>query len=63
MRDYYLKLLELPSDATERDIKSAYRRLSKQYHPDRNTERDTSEKFIEITQAYNYLTEIEKYAY
>ncbi|MGB3586591.1 MAG: DnaJ domain-containing protein, partial [Tunicatimonas sp.] len=38
-------------------------RLSKQYHPDRNTEKDTSEKFIEITQAYNYLTNAEKYAY
>lgn len=63
MRDYYLELLELPPDATERDIKSAYRRLSKQYHPDRNPQEDSSKKFIEITQAYNYLTEVERYAY
>lgn len=63
MRDYYLEILELPPEATEREIKSAYRRLSKQYHPDRNPQQDTSEKFIEITQAYDYLTDIEKYAH
>ncbi|WKN40941.1 J domain-containing protein [Tunicatimonas pelagia] len=63
MRNYYLEILELSPEATEKDIKSAYRRLSKQYHPDRNPGEDTSERFIEITQAYNYLTDTKKYTY
>ena len=34
-KDYY-KILELPRTATEQDIKSAYRRLARKYHPDVN---------------------------
>ncbi|MEM6841760.1 MAG: DnaJ domain-containing protein [Bacteroidota bacterium] len=63
MREYYLEILELSPNATEREIKSAYRRLSKQYHPDRNPAADAKEKFIEITKAYDYLTNFEPTAY
>lgn len=56
MRNYYLKILKLPPDATEEEIKTAYRRLSKQYHPDRNPQPEAEDSFIAITEAYNYLT-------
>ncbi len=63
MRDYYLEILELAPGATEKDIKSAYRRLSKQYHPDRNPAADAEEKFIEINRAYDYLTSPERFVH
>ena len=56
MRNHYLEILELPSGATEKEIKTAYRRLSKKYHPDRNPQPEAEDKFIAITQAYDYLT-------
>ena len=45
-------ILGVARGATEKDIKSAYRKLAKQLHPDRNTDNPkAAEKFSEITQA------------
>ena len=54
--DYY-QILEVARDATAREIKSAYRKLAKRYHPDKNPERTAfAEKmFREVCNAYNTL--------
>ena len=54
--DYYA-LLGVPPGATTAQIKSAYRKLAKQYHPDVNTSSDAAERFREITEAYDTLTD------
>ena len=54
--DYYA-LLGVPPDATTAQIKSAYRKLAKQYHPDVNDSPDAAERFREITEAYDTLTD------
>ncbi|KAJ5942906.1 hypothetical protein N7516_003074 [Penicillium verrucosum] len=54
--DYY-KVLGLAKSASERDIKRAYRTLSKKYHPDKNPNDDTArERFVEIADAYDVLS-------
>jgi len=58
--DFY-KLLELDKTASEREIKKAYRRLSKQYHPDKNPGDDTAkEKFVAVAEAYECLVDEEQ---
>ena len=57
MKTHYLSILGLDETATEEDIKSAYRRLSKEYHPDVNPSPDAEAQFIKIKEAYEYLTE------
>ncbi|KAF7595041.1 DnaJ- protein scj1 [Aspergillus hancockii] len=55
-QDYY-KTLDLDKSASERDIKRAYRTLSKKYHPDKNPGDETArEKFVEISEAYDVLS-------
>lgn len=62
MADYY-ETLGVPRDATEDQIKKAYRRLALQYHPDRNEgSKEAEEKFKEITAAYEVLRDSEKRA-
>jgi len=52
-RDYY-EVLGLQKGASDDEIKKAYRKLSKQYHPDINKEPDAEAKFKEISETLNY---------
>ncbi|KAK1021651.1 DnaJ- protein scj1, partial [Friedmanniomyces endolithicus] len=53
--DYY-KLLGLDRDADDRQIKKAYRTLSKKFHPDKNPNDETAQKkFVDIAEAYDVL--------
>jgi molecular chaperone DnaJ len=59
-RDYY-EILGISRTATEQEIKSAYRKLAMQHHPDRNSgSADSEEKFKECTEAYSVLIDSEK---
>ncbi len=55
-KDYY-HILGVPRDATDEQIKKAYRKLAMQYHPDRNQGKENwaNEKFKEINEAYGVL--------
>lgn len=59
--DFY-EVLGVPRDADEKQIRQAYRQLSKQYHPDKNQSPDAHEKFIQIGEAYEVLSDKEKKA-
>lgn len=56
----YYDILGLGKDASPEDIKSAYRKLAKQYHPDINKEPGAAEKFKEINEAYECLSDPNK---
>ncbi|MBY8987360.1 MAG: J domain-containing protein [Candidatus Lokiarchaeota archaeon] len=57
----YYKILEVEEDASEEEIKLAYRRLAKRYHPDLNkTDPNAKEKFIELHEAYDTLSDPQK---
>lgn len=56
MRDYY-EILGVERAASDDDIKRAYRKLAMQYHPDRNQSADAEERFKEIAEAYEVLSE------
>jgi molecular chaperone DnaJ len=58
-RDYYT-VLGIARGASDDEIKKAYRKLALQYHPDRNGAPDASEKFKEVTEAYQVLSDPEK---
>ena len=58
-KDYY-KTLGVPKSASEDDIKSAYRKLAKQYHPDKNSATGAEAKFKDINEAYEVLGDLEK---
>lgn len=60
-RDYY-EVLGLPRNATTEDIKKAFRKLAFQYHPDRNHDSGASDKFKEINEAYEVLSDADKRA-
>jgi molecular chaperone DnaJ len=62
MADFY-GILGVARDATEEDIKQAYRRLATKWHPDRNEgSKESEERFKEITEAYDVLRDPEKRA-
>jgi len=54
--------LEVSSNASEAEIKKAYRKLARKYHPDVNKDKDAEEKFKEINAAYEILSDKEKKA-
>ena len=58
-KDYY-GVLGVPRDATTEDIKRAYRKLARQYHPDVNPDPGAHDRFKEITAAYEVLTDDQK---
>jgi len=60
-RDYY-EVLGVPRDADDNAIKGAYRRLARQYHPDVNKAADAEERFKEINEAYEVLSDADRRA-
>lgn len=61
-RDYY-KVLDVPKNASEADIKKSYRRLAMKFHPDRNPgDKEAEESFKEAKEAYEVLTDAQKRA-
>ena len=58
-KDYY-EVLGVSKNADEKEIKSAFRRLAKKYHPDLNKEPDAAEKFKEVQEAYEVLSDENK---
>ncbi len=58
-RDYY-DILGVPRSASADDIKRAYRKLAKKYHPDRNKEADAEKQFKQVQQAYETLKDPKK---
>ena len=60
-RDYY-EALGVGRNASDDELKAAFRKLARQYHPDVNKEADSEEKFKEINEAYGVLSDKDKRA-
>jgi curved DNA-binding protein len=60
-KDYY-KILGVERGAGDEDIKKAYRRLARKYHPDVSKEANAKEKFQEVSEAYETLRDKDKRA-
>ena len=60
-KDYY-KVMGVARDATEAQIKQAYRKLARKYHPDVSKEKDAEARFKEVGEAYEVLRSPEKRA-
>jgi DnaJ homolog subfamily B member 5 len=58
-KDYY-KALGIAKTATDDEIKKAYRKLALKFHPDKNKEPGAEEKFKEIAEAYEVLSDKKK---
>lgn len=59
-KDYY-KILEVDRNSSQDEIKKAFRKLAKKYHPDLNpNDNKAQEKFKEINEAYEVLGDVEK---
>lgn len=54
MKNYY-KILGIGMEASQMDVKKAFRKLALKYHPDRNKEANAAQKFIEVTEGYEVL--------
>jgi DnaJ family protein B protein 6 len=57
-KDYY-EILEIPKNASEADIKKAYRKLALKWHPDKNpdNQKEAEKRFKEISEAYEVLSD------
>src|SRR5690625_6526634 len=60
-RDYY-DVLGVDKNATKQEIRRAYRAKARKYHPDVNKAEDAKEKFIEVKEAYEVLSDDQKRA-
>jgi len=61
MNKGYYEILGVPRSSSEKEIKQAYRKLARQYHPDVNkNDKDSEEKFKQINEAYEVLSEPSK---
>jgi DnaJ-class molecular chaperone len=58
-KDYY-DVLGVKRDATTEQIRSSYRKLARQFHPDVNKEPDAAKRFAEVQEAYDVLSDVEK---
>ncbi len=58
-QDYY-QILGVPRDADKSDIKKAYRKLARKYHPDVNSEAGAEDKFKQVNEAYEVLKDSDK---
>jgi curved DNA-binding protein len=61
------QVLDIPSDATDSEIKSAFHKMSRKYHPDKNKHLDGEKEkqallknYEEVAEAYNYLADAER---
>lgn len=59
MKRYY-DLLGLPENATLLQVKKAYRKLARQYHPDKNPDPKAHDLFMAIDKAYDYIVDVQK---
>ncbi|RLA47041.1 MAG: DNA-binding protein [Gammaproteobacteria bacterium] len=60
-KDYY-KILGVDADASQKEIKSAYRKLARKYHPDVSDESDAEDQFKSVVEAYEVLKDQDKRA-
>ena len=61
-RDYY-EILQVDKQASEADLKSAFRKMAKKFHPDRNQgDEDSEKRFKEVGEAYEVLKDPQKRA-
>ena len=60
-KDYY-QVMGVARDASQDDIKRAYRKLARKYHPDVSKEKDAEDKFKELQEAHEVLKDPEKRA-
>ncbi|MEF9996121.1 MAG: DnaJ domain-containing protein, partial [Burkholderiaceae bacterium] len=58
-KDYYA-ILGVERGATEDDVKKAYRKLARKYHPDVSKEKDAEAKFKDVNEAYQTLSDADK---
>ena len=59
-KNEYYQTLGIKKDASQKEIKAAFRKLAVKYHPDKNQEPGAEEKFKEISEAYDILSDSEK---
>ncbi|WVQ85189.1 hypothetical protein IAT38_007354 [Cryptococcus sp. DSM 104549] len=60
LAESFYSVLGVKKDASDGDIKKAYRKLSKKYHPDINPDEAAHEKFIDVSKAYEVLSDSER---